>query len=137
MFTVAMVVMFLVVGFSEASAQVSVIVSSSSPNAVSKDEAKNVFSGATASWSSGTKIQVVDQPDTETGKSFYEKFVGKPAGQVRLQWTKLVLSGQAAAPKKLGDDDAVKKAVAADPNSIGYIKSSALDGSVKEIARVQ
>lgn len=136
-YALAAVVLFSLVGINEARAQVSVIVSSSSPNAVSKEEAKSIFSGVTAAWPSGAKIQVIDQAETETGKTFYDKFVGKAASQVRLQWTKLVLSGQAAAPKKVNDDESVKKAVASDPNSIGFIKSSALDGSVKEIARVQ
>jgi ABC-type phosphate transport system substrate-binding protein len=118
-------------------AQVSIIVSKSSQQKVSKEEAKDIFSGATVSWGSGSKIQVIDQSDTEVGKTFYDSFVGKSPNQVRLQWTKLVLSGQAIGPKKLDGDDAVKTAVAGDPNAIGYIKSSALDGSVKEVARIQ
>ncbi len=118
-------------------AQVSIIVAKTSTQKVSKEEAKNIFAGATVSWGNGAKIQVIDQSDTEAGKTFYGSFVGKSANQVRLQWTKLVLSGQAVAPKKLNDDEAVRKAVADDQNAIGYISSGALDASVKEIGRIQ
>ena len=120
-----------------AQAQVSIIVAKGSTHRVSKEEAKNIFAGAAVAWESGSKIQVIDQSDTETGKTFYENFLGKSANQVRLQWTKLVLSGQAIGPKKLSDDEAVRNAVSGDPNAIGYISTSALDGSVKEVARIQ
>lgn len=120
-----------------AGAQISVVISSSSSQSASKEELKEVFAGAKLTWSNGSKIQVVDQPETDMGKKFYEGFVGKSVNQVRTQWTKLVLSGQAGAPAKCADDAAVKKAVADNPNAVGYISSSALDGTVKEIQRIQ
>jgi ABC-type phosphate transport system substrate-binding protein len=120
-----------------ASAQMSIVISKASTHALTKEAARGVFAGGTVTWENGNKIQVIDQSDTEVGKTFYADFVGKSPNQVRLQWTKLVLSGQAVAPKKFGDDESVRKAVAADPNAIGFIQSSALDGSVKEIARIQ
>ena len=119
-----------------AQAQISVIVAQSSSQKANKDELKEIFSGARLTWSNGNKIQVVDQPESEVGKKFYDGFVGKSVIQVRTQWTKLVLSGQAGAPTKCTDNDAVKKAVASNPNAVGFISSSALDGTVKEIARV-
>jgi ABC-type phosphate transport system substrate-binding protein len=137
MVAVLLVVILAISTTATVQAQVSIIVAKSSAQKVSKEEAKDIFMGATSAWGNGAKIQVIDQSDTEVGKTFYESFVGKSANQVRLQWTKLVLSGQAQAPKKLNDDEAVRKAVADDPNAIGYIQSSAMDGSVKEIARIQ
>ncbi|HCV42197.1 MAG TPA: hypothetical protein DGH68_01845 [Bacteroidetes bacterium] len=137
MVTVLLVVILAIGTTATVQAQVSIIVAKSSTQKVSKEEAKDIFAGATAAWGNGAKIQVIDQSDTEAGKKFYDEFVGKSANQVRLQWTKLVLSGQAQAPKKCGDDEAVRKAVAEDPNAIGYIQSNAMDGSVKEIARIQ
>ncbi len=120
-----------------AEAQISIVVASSSSQEASKTELKEIFSGARLTWSNGSKIQVVDQPETEVGKKFYEGFVGKSVIQIRTQWTKLVLSGQAGAPTKCADDDAVKKAVAGNPNAIGFISTRALDGTVKEIQRVE
>ena len=120
-----------------ADAQISVVVASSSSQKATKDELKEIFAGAKLTWSNGNKVQVADQPETEAGKKFYDDFVGKSVVQVRTQWTKLVLSGQASAPTKCADNDAVKKAVAGNPNAVGFISTSALDGTVKEISRVE
>lgn len=119
-----------------AAAQISVVVSKSSQQTASASELKQMFAGVRLSWPSGEKIVIADQSDTEVGKSFYEKFVGKSVSQIRTEWTKLVLSGQASAPKKCSNDDAVKKTLADNPNGVGYISSSALDGTVKEIQRI-
>jgi len=120
-----------------ASAQHSIIVNKASAQKASKDEARDMFAGAKLTWSDGAKVQVVDQAESEAGKAFYEKVIGKSVNQVRMQWTKLLLSGQAMAPKKCVDDAAVKKAVAEGPNTIGYISTSALDETVKELLRIE
>jgi ABC-type phosphate transport system substrate-binding protein len=120
-----------------APAQISVIVAKSTEAKATKTEVKEIFTGAKLKWPNGNKIQVVDQPDTELGKKFYDMVIGKSANQVRRQWTKLLLSGQAAAPIKQPADKNVKKIVAGNPNAIGYIATSALDDSVREILRIE
>jgi ABC-type phosphate transport system substrate-binding protein len=120
-----------------APAQISVIAPKAASIKITKSGLKEIFIGAKLKWPNGNKIQVVDQPDTEIGKKFYDKVVGKSANQVRSQWAKLLLSGQAVAPFKYPSDNAVKKAVAGAPHAIGYIATSALDDSVQEILRIQ
>ena len=120
-----------------APAQISVIVAKSAEAKATKTEVKGIFTGAKLKWPNGNKIQVVDQPDTELGKKFYDKVIGKSANQVRTQWAKLLLSGQAAAPLKQPSDKTVKKIVAGSSNAIGYIATSALDDSVREILRIE
>jgi ABC-type phosphate transport system substrate-binding protein len=117
--------------------QISVIVSSSSSHKLSKDEAKEIFSGSKTTWSNGSKVEVVDQSESEVGKKFYDSFLGKAVNQVRVQWTKLILSGQAAAPVKAANDEAVKKNVSGSPNAVGYISSKSLDSSVKELFKIE
>jgi ABC-type phosphate transport system substrate-binding protein len=124
------------IGIPAASAQISVIVPKSASVKITKAEIKEIFIGAKLKWPNGNKIQVSDQPDTAIGKMFYEKVIGKSANQVRTQWAKLSLSGQATAPLKYPSDKAVKKAVTSSPHTIGYIASSALDDSVQEILRI-
>ena len=120
-----------------AQSQISIVVSQSSSQKATRDELKEIFAGARLNWADGGKVQVVDQPESDLGKKFYAGFVGKSILQVRTQWTKLVLSGQASAPTKCTDDDAVKKAVASNPNAVGFISTKALDGTVKEIGNVE
>lgn len=131
------VLLATVVAPSPCSAQISVVVASGSTQKATKDDARDYFSGANLSWPNGSKVQIVDQPESETGKKFYEKYLEKSAMQLRTQWTKLVLSGQATAPVKCVDDDAVKKALAGNPNAIGFISSRSVDSSVKELFRIE
>lgn len=123
-----------------AHAQFSIVVSKAAKldsNDVKKNELKAIYTGNKLKWSNGNKIQVVDQAETSLGKKFYALVLGKTLNQVRSQWTKLMLSGQASAPAQCPSDKVVKKLVAGNPNAIGYIASSALDDSVKEIWRLE
>lgn len=127
----------LVIAQSSNYAQISVVVSSSSGEKLTKNEVKEIFSGVRLTWSNGSKIQVVDQSESQIGNKFYDDFIGKSVNQIRVQWTKLVLSGQAVAPIKAQNDDEVKKNVSSKPNAIGYISTKSLDSSVKEIFKIE
>ena len=122
-----------------AHAQISIVVAKAAKldsNTVKKAELKAIYTGNKLKWSNGNKIQVVDQAETGLGKKFYDLVLGKTLNQVRSQWTKLMLSGQASAPTQCPSDKMVKKIIAGNPNAIGYIASSSLDDSVKEILRI-
>lgn len=67
---------------------------------------------------------------------FYKKITHKEPGQVRAIWAKLVFTGKGRPPKELASDEEVKKAVAADPNGIGYIDKASVDASVKVVLSV-
>lgn len=120
-----------------ASAQVSVVIAKASKYTPSEGDAKSYFAAVKLEWPDGTKVQVIDQPDAASAKAFYEKFVGVAVTQVRKEWTKLILSGQATAPVKCASDDEVKKALAANPAAIGFIATASVDASVREIAKIQ
>ena len=130
----AMICMVLAVSIGQA--QISVVVAESSRQTAGASEIKQIFTGAKLVWAGGEKVLVADQPESAISKAFYEKFVGKSVSQVRTEWMKLVLSGQATAPKKCAGDAAVKEFLSDNPNAVGYISSSALDERVKEIHRV-
>ena len=121
----------------QATAQISVVVAASSSLTADKSSIADMFAGAKTTWPNGKKVQIVDQPDTKTGSEFYSKFLKQSIPQVRTQWTRLVLSGQALAPKKVANPSAMKRALSELPGSIGYIPTSELDSSVKEILRIE
>jgi hypothetical protein len=62
---------------------------------------------------------------------FYKKATGRDIAQVKAIWSRIVFTGRGLPPKQLPDSAAVKKAVAANPNAVGYIEKSAVDASVK------
>jgi ABC-type phosphate transport system substrate-binding protein len=137
---VPFVLMFtLCAGGRLALAQISIVTAKSAKldsNTVNKSAVKAIYMGAKLKWADGNKIHVVDQADTEVGRKFYATVIGKSMNEVRKQWTKLLLSGQASAPFKCPSDKVVKKVIATNPNAIGYIATSALDDTVKEILRI-
>lgn len=82
-----------------------------------------------------TTFTPIDQPEGSAIRAeFYKKLADKEASQVKAIWSKLVFTGKGTLPKELASSDAVKKAIAADPNGIGYIEKSAVDATVKVVA---
>lgn len=82
-----------------------------------------------------TTFTPIDQTEGSAIRAeFYKKLADKEASQVKAIWSKLVFTGKGTLPKELASSDAVKKAIAADPNAIGYIEKSAVDATVKVVA---
>jgi ABC-type phosphate transport system substrate-binding protein len=79
----------------------------------------------------------VEHTDGALRNEFYKKVLDKDATQVKAIWSKLVFTGKGTAPKEYSSSAEVKKAVAADPQAIGYIEKSAVDDTVKVILTVQ
>jgi ABC-type phosphate transport system substrate-binding protein len=121
----------LVLSAAAANADVVVIVSAkSSATTMTAADIANIYLGKSSS------MKPVDNA-TPARSQFYTKVAGKDEAQVKAIWSKLVFTGKATPPKELASDADVVKAVAADPNAIGYIDKSAVDGSVKVVYEVK
>jgi ABC-type phosphate transport system substrate-binding protein len=118
-----------------ASAEISIIVSASNPNAsIDQRTVSKIFLGKTKSFPDGSQAVPVDQDDgSATRESFNSSILGKSASQLKSYWSRLIFTGKGTPPKQSGDDTAVKQLVANNPNIIGYIDSSAVDASVKVV----
>jgi ABC-type phosphate transport system substrate-binding protein len=121
-----------------ASAQVAVIVNPKSPvAAMTQEQVAAIFLGKSATLPSGATAVPADLPEgSATHELFYSKAAGKTSAQVKATWARLTFSGKATPPKELGSAADVKKHVAANPDAIGYIEKSAVDGSVKVVLTV-
>lgn len=96
---------------------------------MSSEQASQYFLGKS------TTFTPIDQSEGSAIRGeFYKKLADKEASQVKAIWSKLVFTGKGTLPKEVGSSDAMKKAVAADPNAIGYIEKSAVDSTVKVVA---
>lgn len=106
-----------------------VVIANSAAGSISKDQIADVYLGKDSSFTP------IDQPESAAIRAdFYKKATGRDLAQVKATWSRLTFSGKAQPPKEVADAAAVKKAVAADPKTIGYIDKSAVDGTVKVIA---
>lgn len=75
---------------------------------------------------------ILDLPDSNPARAeFYRKATGKDIGQAKALWARLTFTGRGQPPKEVSDAAAVKKAIAANPATIGYMEQAAVDGSVK------
>ncbi len=115
-------------------AQIAVVVSSKNDTgALTKEQASDIFLGVAA-----TKLTPLDQAEGSALRNdFYQKLTGKSQAQLKAYWSKLIFTGKGKPPKDVGDNAGIKRAIADNPNAIGYIDRSALDGSVKEVFTVR
>lgn len=121
-----------------AQAQVAVVVGAKSATAaMTADQVASIFLGKSNQLPSGAAAAAADLPESAAVREqFYTKVTGKSSAQVKAGWSRLVFSGKASPPKELASAADVKSFVAANPDAIGYIEKSAVDGSVKVVLNV-
>jgi ABC-type phosphate transport system substrate-binding protein len=113
----------------QAKAQVIVIANPSvKASEVSKNDLKDVFTGASASLGGNNVVPILLKAGT-AHEEFLQAYIGKNDTAYRAGWRSLVFSGQATMPKSLDGDAAIVEFVAHNAGAIGYIgKASAHEG---------
>ena len=116
-----------------AQAEVAVVMSAKSAvEPLNKNQVSDIFMGKVTSFPSGGSAVPLDQMDTNAVREeFYTKVTGKSAAQVAAYWAKMSFTGKGTPPKEVANSAEIKKQLAANPNTIGYIEKSAVDESVK------
>lgn len=126
-------VLALTAALRQARADVVVIVSTEcTMAAITSDQLARIYQGK-----SNTMTPVEIAEPSHTRREFYTKIVGKDEAQVKAEWSRLVFAGRGAAPKELPSGAEVVKAVAANPNVIGYVDRSFVNITVKIIYTVK
>jgi ABC-type phosphate transport system substrate-binding protein len=100
------------------------------PNAppLTKEQIANIYLGRSLNY------KPVDLPDSSaTRTDFYKKATDRDSAQVKAAWARLMFTGKGQPPKVLASAAEVKKAVATDPQSVGYIDRSDVDSTVKVV----
>jgi ABC-type phosphate transport system substrate-binding protein len=114
-------------------AETAVIVSASNGNtSIDKTTVSKIFLGKSKSFPDGSQAVPVDQGDGSTIRNlFNSQILGKSDSQLKSYWSRLIFTGKGTPPKQVGNEGEVKKLVANNPNTIGYIDASTVDNSVK------
>ncbi|MGD0893862.1 MAG: hypothetical protein ABR923_20255 [Terracidiphilus sp.] len=100
---------------------------------VSKNDLKDVFTGASTSLGGGNVTPVLLKGGA-VHDEFLQAFIGKNDTAFRASWRSLVFSGQATMPKSLDSEAAVVEYVAHNPGAIGYISKATPHEGVKVLA---
>lgn len=127
--------LILGMGSGAAMAEVVVIVSSSSPVLeLSRNQVADIFLGKTRRFPDGREAMPVDQQEGAAARDeFYARFAVKSPAQIKAHWSKIIFTGRGQPPKEMSDSGEVKRQVAGNPDAIGYIDKTEVDGSVRAL----
>lgn len=117
-----------------ASADIAIIVSkTSTATKLTKDQVQDIFLAKKNSFPDGTSALPLDNKESAVREKFNETILEKTSSQVKSYWSKLIFTGKGTPPKDVDGSDEVKKLVANNPNTIGYIDKTKVDASVKVV----
>jgi ABC-type phosphate transport system substrate-binding protein len=127
--------LFVTVSVSAESAHADVVVIVSSRSTVTSltaEQTTKIFLGKVVTFPNGQDALPIDQPEGSAVRDeFYAKVVHKNPSQLTAYWAKVIFTGDGRPPNLLADSLAVRKAIAHDPNAIGYIEKSDVNRSVR------
>ncbi|MBI5891031.1 MAG: phosphate ABC transporter substrate-binding protein [Nitrosomonadales bacterium] len=118
-----------------ARAGVVVVVSSKSTvKSLTAEQTTKIFLGKVVTFPDGQAALPIDQPEGSAARDeFYTKVVRKNPSQLTAYWAKIIFTGDGRPPMLLVDNIAVRKAIAKNPNAIGYIDKTAVNRSVRVV----
>jgi len=116
-------------------ADVVVVVATSSPvKALGRNQVADIFLGKISRFPDGRQAVPIDQAENSaTRDEFYTTFTGKSASQLKAHWSKIIFTGRGQPPQAVSSSAEVKKRVAENPDTIGYIDAREVDGSVRAL----
>jgi ABC-type phosphate transport system substrate-binding protein len=117
-------------------AEVVVVVSAKNPVAVlSKNQVVDIFLGRASRFPDGRPAVPLDLVEGSALRDeFYSDYAGKSPAQLKAHWSKIIFTGRGQPPREVGNGVELKKRLAENPNAIGYIERSLVDGSVKVLS---
>jgi hypothetical protein len=87
-------------------------------------------------WPDGDAIVPVNrEPSSTERERFASAVLGRTRDQLVLYWNRQYFQG-VQPPATLASDEAVRRFVASEPRAVGYVRASALDGSVRAVLRL-
>lgn len=112
------------------------VVSAKSPvKSLNPNQLADIFLGKTARFPDGNHAVPIDYPeDSPLRDRFYTQFTGKSPAQVKAHWSKVIFTGRGQPPRQVGTAAEAKKAVAENPNAIGYIDQKLVDDTLRIVA---
>ena len=113
------------------------VVSARSPvTRLSPAQVADIFLGKSSRFPDGTQATPIDLvEDSPVRDRFYARYTGKSPAQVKAHWSKIIFTGRGQPPRQATNAAEARKLVADNPNAIGYIDPSQVDGSVRVVSR--
>lgn len=118
-------------------AEVVVVVSAkSSVTSLTAEQTAKIFLGKVVTFPNERTAFPIDQPEGSAIRDeFYSKVAHKNSSQLTAYWAKIIFTGEGRPPQLISGDVAVRKAIANNPNAIGYIDKSTVNHSVRVVLK--
>ncbi len=118
-------------------AEVVVVVSARNPvTSLNAEQTAKIFLGKVVTFPDQRTAIPIDQPEGSAIRDeFYAKVAHKNSSQLTAYWAKIIFTGDGRPPQLITGDVAVRKAIAGNPNAIGYIDRSAVNHSVRIVLK--
>ncbi|ROM61852.1 phosphate ABC transporter substrate-binding protein [Pseudomonas brassicacearum] len=125
----------LYAGSSPVMADVVVVVATASPlKTLARNQVADIFLGKTSRFPSGAQAIPIDQTeDSPIRDEFYSTFTGKSASQLKAHWSKIIFTGRGQPPQAVSSSAELKKRIAENSDTIGYIDAREVDNSVRAL----
>lgn len=116
-------------------AEVVVIVNAGNDTStMKKSQLSRIFMGKATAFENGGKAVAINQITASSSRAGFDSgLLGKTTAQINAYWSKQMFSGGGTPPEELNGDLAVLQYVSANPESIGYVDSSVVNGAVKVV----
>jgi ABC-type phosphate transport system substrate-binding protein len=113
---------------------VPVVSSKSAVDELSRDQVVDIFLGKADRFPNGQPAVPIDQAEgSELRDTFYMQFANRSAAQLKAYWSKIVFTGKGQPPREVSPTEKVKRVLASNPHSIGYIDRADVDSNVKVV----
>lgn len=120
---------------SRADADIVVIVNPANLTAISERDIARIFLGKSLSFSNGSKVTPYYlYSESPVRTKFDSDVLNKTAPQLKAYWSKRLFSGKGVPPEEMKSAAEMKARIASDPDAIGYIRSEAVDDTVRVVA---
>jgi ABC-type phosphate transport system substrate-binding protein len=116
-------------------ARLAIVVAKGSPvSTLSSNELKRLFLGATVTGPGGSRLIGINQAqDAPERLDFAKVVLGMSPDELGRYWIDRRIRGQSGPPKSLSTAEQVRKAIAHNPNAIGYLRVTDLGPDIKVI----
>jgi hypothetical protein len=114
----------------EANIQI-VVAADSEIDAITLEEATQLFLGRRTSLENGIRVTLVDLPSGPVRNQLYQTLTGKNPVQVKAYWSRLVFSGRIRPPFEAVNQEEARAWLLTHANAIGYLPATVSDSRLK------
>jgi ABC-type phosphate transport system substrate-binding protein len=109
-----------------------IIINANNISGIDVEMVKRIYLGKSKAFPDGSRaIPLTFETGNGLRDIFNKDVLGKSESQYSAFWSKLVFTGRGTPPEMISNEDEMLTLVATNPNTIGFIDESKVDGSVR------